>query len=67
MSITGEHLSQEILSEKAMEVLKELEDLLESIEFKPERNNLHCCDNRPTLFNIVKRLIEELGFIKVKV
>lgn len=67
MSVSGEHLSQERLSGKAMDVLTELKGLLEAIEFKPERNNLLCCDNLPALFDIVQRLTKELHFITVKV
>jgi hypothetical protein len=67
MSASGEHLSQERLSDSAMRVLKELEGLLARVEFKPLRNNLHRCDDQPALFNIVERLTKELEFIKVKV
>jgi hypothetical protein len=67
MPASGEHLSQERLSGKAMEVLEELKDLLGAIEFKPERKNLYRCDNQPALFDIVQRLTKELQFITVKV
>jgi hypothetical protein len=67
MSASGEHLSQERLSGEAMEALKGLKELLQTIEFKPERENLYLCDNHPALLDIVQRLIKELQFITVKV
>jgi hypothetical protein len=60
MSILGDHLSQERLSGKAMEILTELMVLHETIDFKPETSNPNRCDNEPGVFDIVQRLIKEL-------
>jgi hypothetical protein len=49
MPALREHLSQERLSGKAIEVLEELKDLLRAIEFKPEKKNLYRCNNQPAL------------------
>lgn len=71
MSSPGEHLYQERLNDKANEVLKELKDLLKDLleqqKFKMLRKNLYLCEDEPALFDIVKRLIKELDFIKTKV
>lgn len=71
MSTPGEHLYQERLNEKANEVLKELQvllkDFLEQKKFNILRKNLYVCEDERALFDIVKRLINELDFIKTKV
>ena len=71
MPSPGEHLYQERLSEKSNEMLKELKDLLKDLleqnKFKILKNNLYLCEEDPALFDIVKRLIKELDFIKIKV
>jgi len=66
MSTSGEHLSQESLSEKAMKVLDDLEGLLAGIEFTPETQNLHRCAHSTALLNVVQLLIKELDFIPTK-
>jgi hypothetical protein len=70
MPVLGEHLSQGALSDKAMLILKELEDFLKSINFKQEENNLYGCNDRNdhiTLYSFVWRLVAELHFITTKV
>jgi hypothetical protein len=67
MSVSGEHLSQQMLGEKAMEVLTELNTLLEAVNFKQHTSNLYRCENSPALRTMVQRLIKELQFIRYKV
>ena len=67
MSAPGGHLHQERLSEKAMEVLEGLKGFLNSLDFKPKRNNLHHCNDQAALYDVIQRLIMELQFITIKV
>lgn len=71
MASFGEHLGQERLSGKALEILKEFEDWFANIKLedmdKMKDSRLYCCKNDPALLDLVKRLIDELPFITIKV
>jgi hypothetical protein len=76
MSVTGEHLSIEELSSDAIDVMKEIRDLIEKVDLsdmssipttEQETVNLYYCKPTLALFNAVKRLLKELPFIAKKV
>lgn len=56
------------LSEKAVAVVAELEAFLGGEEFKiTNTKDLYTCENSSDLFQIMKRLVNEMDFLPVKV
>ena len=63
-------LSQLSLSEKAMEIVQEIETWLAKLELQDMtkiREFLYGCQSVPVLLDMVTRLIAELPFIETKV